>query len=227
MQKLDDKIVYTEKIVSSIYNGYSRSVFSEAIKILIKNKLILSEEKQILNVVLTNAKAIPGFFKKSYIIYLSNGILSENNLKNIKKQLFFELAVDVLKGNAIEKIEYNNENKDLFSLSLNNSVNVLFDSIGKNGEDFVFFSENKEVLRLKKNSECTITNDITFLEKDRNPFNIDNDHPEGVFVSYDLNKILKLEWVKQFRNAYSIIKKRTPVIYDEIYSFLDAIVPNG
>jgi hypothetical protein len=228
MQKFANKISFTQNIVASLYDNYTKSAFCGAIRVLIKDGLLDEEEKRIFSIITDKLKTIPDFLKKSYIIYLSNGILFEkdiNKINLVKKQLIFELSLQLLSYGLKEKIEYRNEDENLFSLCLNQSINIKFDSIKKEDENYIFNDNNKEVLRLNRNIQSSITKDICFLGQDKNPFNVDNDHPDEEFVAYDLKGIPKEEWVRQF--AYGIIKRKTPELYSEIYYFLDAIVPHG
>lgn len=231
MQELKSKISFTKEAITSIYDNYAKSVFCDAARILMQKGMLSHEEKRILAIATGKANSIGNFYRKSYVVYLSHGILWENDvekIKTIKKQLVFELAMSILGHNLEKKVFYNNDDEKLFSLFLNRQINVKFDSITKDGKFYVFHVNDKEALRLEKNRECAITEDIDFLEQDRNPFNADDDHPDAPeFTPYDLKNIPKEVWVRQFRAAYSLVKEKVPEIYDEIYYFLDAIVPHG
>jgi len=230
MQKLADEITFNQEIIKGIYNDYSRSVFCDAVRFLIENELLSQEEKQILKKVTDKIKTIPDFLRKSYFIYLSNGILSDDNITiidKIKTQLIFELVIRFLEYDLDKEIKFENNDKNLFSLGLNRPININFDSIKKNEKNYIFSKENNEVLKLNKNINYSIAKDIDFLEQDKNPFNVFVDHPDEEFVDYDLKGIPKERWVEQFRNAYEIIKENVPEIYDEIYYCLDALVPHG
>jgi len=230
MQKSTDKIHFTQKIIESLYDNYAKLVFCGAIRVLIEKKLLNTEEKQILSMVTGKIKETPDFLKKSYIIYLSNGILSEEKVEKImaiKGQLIFELAVQVLEYNLEKKINYTNKDENLYSLCLNQPIKKRFDYIVKCGEFYSFYKNGDEVYKIGKNNECNLTEDINFLVEDRNPFNTHSSHPDDVFVAYDLKEIPREKWVVQFKNAYKMIKENTPEIYNEIYYFLDAIVPHG
>jgi hypothetical protein len=230
IKKMTNEINFTQGIVKSFYNSYAILVLKDAVQILIKNKLLTKDDEEILKRTTAGIKTVKDFFKKSYIIYLSNGILSRKDIetiKTIKNQLMFELAIKTLLSGINESINYLNLDDNLFSLHLNQPINTNFNSIHKKNGNFIFYLNNKEVKKVKNNISCKITKYIDFLEKDKNPFNIDNTHPNVEFVSYDLNKIPKEKWILQFKNAYQIIKDNTPKIYQEIYPFLDAIVPHG
>ncbi|MBI2134847.1 hypothetical protein HYU09_02575 [Candidatus Woesearchaeota archaeon] len=230
MQELK-KIYFTKENATSLYNNYAKLAFCDAVRLLMRKAPLDQEEKDILVIATGEVNDIENFYRKSHIIYLSNRILLENDIKKIealKKQLIFELAVGILDLGLEKKVFYPNEDKSLFSLYLNQKVNAKFDSIAKNGKVYAFYKNGKEALRLEKNRQCTITENVDFLEKDKNPFNENNDHPDApVFTPYDLKNIPKEEWVRQFREAYSLIKEKVPEIYDEIHNFLDAIVPHG
>ena len=231
MQELKSKISFTKDVINSIYDNYAKSVFCDAARLLMQKGMLSHEEKRILSIATGKAVNIYGFFRKSCLIYLSNGILWENTIQkieDIKRQLMLELSLSILGHKLEKKVYYSNEDKNLFSLHLNQQVNLKFNSAAKDGKFYIFYENNNEALRLEKNKECAITKDIDFLEQDRNPFNVNDDHPDAPeFTPYDLKNIPKEEWVRQFRSAYSIIKEKVPDIYDEIYNFLDAIVPHG
>ena len=222
---------FTQEIIKSFYNRYAVLVLKDAVQILIKNKLLAKEDEEILKRTTTGIKTVKDFLKKSYIIYLSNGILFRKDIetiKIIKKQLMFELAIKTLLSGINKSINYINLDNNLFSLTLNQPIDAKFDSIHKKNNDFIFYLNNKEVKKVKTNISCKITKDIDFLEKDKNPFNVENDHPDAPeFIPYELKTIPKQEWVRQFRTAYGIIKNNIPEICDEICPFLDAIVPHG
>ena len=230
MQELKSKISFTKDVINSIYDNYAKSVFCDAARLLMQKGMLSHEEKRILSIATGKAVNIYGFFRKSCLIYLSNGILWENTIQkieDIKRQLMLELSLSILGHKLEKKVYYSNEDKNLFSLHLNQQVNLKFNSAVKDGKFYAFYENNNEALRMEKNKECSITKDIDFLEQDRNPFNVNDDHPDAPeFTPYDLKNIPKGEWVRQFRSAYSIIKEKVPDIYDEIYNFLDAIVPD-
>ena len=228
MQSLPNRMHYTKNAVESIYGEYSVRVFCNAIRKLIGLGFLRADEQKLLAEFTGKLKGDRGIIRKSHFIYLSNGILLEENPEKvaaIKSQLMLELAVRMLEAYPENKAYYRGENA--FSLGLNMEILPGFDSITKDNKDFVFYCNDDEVLRLGKNESWSITNDIGILEQDRNPFNVHGDHPDEEFIAYDLGGIPKEKWVAQFRNAYGTIQEKVPELYDEIYSFLDAIVPHG
>lgn len=230
MFKLNNKIAFTRDVITDVYNYYSKLAFCDAVRLLIKTNLLDNEDKSIILKATLAATESKNFLTKSYVIYLSNFILSENKMEKIlqiKKQLIFEIGIMLLEHNIEKKILFKNENKMLFSLRLNKHINKKFDVIKKRDNLYFFYYFNNEVLKIEKNNEFDITKDIDLLEDDRNPFNNHSDHPDQEFVAYDLGGIPKEKWVLQFRNAYKIIKEKVPEIYEEIYYFLDAVVPHG
>ena len=231
MQHIKNSISFTKDVIASLYSNYAKSVFHDAAAFLHKRGMLSHEEKQILIVAATKAMSIESFYRKSYIIYLSNAILWEKGIekiKSIKKQLMLELALGILSHGLDAKVFYYNEDKDLFSLYLNRNIDAKFDSISKRDDFFIFHKNRNEILKLKKNDQCAITENVDFLDKDKNPFNEKTDHPDApAFTPYDLRNIPKEEWVRQFRESYRTIKDKAPKIYDEIHLFLDAVVPHG
>lgn len=228
MQKL--AAAFSSEGIKSIHDNYSNFVFCEAMRHLIENGLLTDGEKTVIVKITDGIKNARGFLSKSCFIYFSNGILLEKDperIKKIKNQMIFELAISFLDRGMDKKISYANDDTKLFSLCLNRNVNAKFNSIEKDGKEYIFRDDGKEVLRLGKNPDCSITESVDFLEKDLNPFNAYGDHPDEEFVAYDLSGIPREGWVRQFRNAYSLIKEQVPEIYDEIYCFLDAVVPHG
>lgn len=228
MQSQINEMSFTKYAISRIYGEYSVAVFCDAVRRLIEKRILKGHEQKLLADATGRLKGDRGIVRKSHFVYLSNGILPEENperLETIKNQMMLELAL-MLAGHYPQKgIVYQGENA--FSLTLNREINTRFDSIRKDGKDFAFYCSEEEVLNLDKNTSWSITEDITLLEQDRNPFNVHSDHPDEEFVAYDLGGIPKEEWVRQFRNAYMMIREKVPEIYDEIYPFLDAIVPHG
>jgi len=229
--QLSNEIFFTKERLKQLYGEHSKMTFCDAIDALIKKSLLNAEEYELLQIITSDISYYPEFLRKSFFIYLSNGILLEtdkNTLFKIKNQILFELAIRYLECSLGTKVNYFNEDKNLFSVCLNKSAGMKFYSVGKEDDKYVFYNGEDAVLRLRKNGSCAIDRDIDFLEDDRNPFNVNNDHPDAEnFSAYDLGGIAKERWVEQFRDAYGLIKKNVPEIYEDIYYFLDAIVPHG
>ena len=226
---MENSIHFPQPVVASLYNGYARSVFSEAMRLLVSGKYLSAEERGILALVIEKGKLNPDFFRKSFIIYLSEGILMGKDVERtsqIKRQLFFELAVRLLMLGIEDQVAYGSSSP-IFSIGLNAAVPSAFGAISRKGDEYVFLQGEEKACMLMRNGACAITPDIDVLEQDSNPFNVNNDHPGEKFVSYDLGGIQKEKWVAQFRAAYALIKEKMPDIYEDIYYFLDAVVPHG
>lgn len=229
MGSMESSLHFPQPVVASLYNSYARSVFSGAMRLLVSEKSLSAGERGILALVMEKGRHDPDFFRKSFLIYLSEGVLTSKNAEGknqIRRQLFFELAMRLLMLGIEDQVAYGSSSP-LFSISLNARVPSAFDGISRKGGGYVFRREGEEVCTLMKNDACAIARDIDVLEQDNNPFNVNNDHPGEKFVSYDLGGIPREKWVAQFRAAYALIKGKVPDIYEDIYYFLDAVVPHG
>ena len=228
MQTPTLELSFPREIVSSIYGEYSTSVFCEAVRKIIGKCALKDYELGLLARATGLLKMSKEFVRTSYFVYLSNGIRLEQNpqkIEIIKNQLMLDLA---LRLSDIEPgISFPLEADHAFSLLLNREIPARFDAVKKDGSGFLFSQEGDKPIILDKNSFWSVTKDIAILEQDKNPFNVSGDHPDETFVAYDLGGIPKEKWIAQFRNAYRIIRERVPNIYNEIYEFLDAIVPHG
>jgi hypothetical protein len=219
---------YTREMVTGLYSALAKHAFSLALRRLIMDKSLTDEEKKIASAAMEKARALPGFFTKSFLIYLSNGIIDAKDrrkMEPIKDQLFLELGVRLLSANLENRIDLR-ISQDTFCLGLNRIIPACV-SFSKDGLCYAFKTEKGEILA-NKGTEYAITRDIDLLLEDKNPYNINNDHPDAPkFASYDLGGVPREKWTIQFRNAYALIKEKVPHIYDEVYPFLDAVVPHG
>jgi hypothetical protein len=210
-----------------LFDEYGSKIFSIVVKHLLKMKKLSKDEKSFLIMLIKKVKN-KSFFNKSYLIYISNGIISNNgNVDDLKKQLLFDLSVLSLQKDIIKRLPYSNDCANLYSLALNMSISCPFDSIEKEDDDYLFLKENKVVLKVKENKELEVIDGVNFLMQNKNPYHFKSYHPEVGFVEYDLGGKSLKEWIRQFRTAYSLIKKYSFDVYGEIIHFLDSIVPIG
>ncbi len=221
---------FTSQEVSVFYAQMARATFSASLRVMIEQRSLTEDQKKVASLVMDKARHIPEFFTKSYIIYLSNGIIdaaTQEQRKNIQEQLFLELCIRLLQFEMVERMQFFIP-REMFCLGLNRHVPPS-KAISRNEQGYLFHSEKSDLL-LQRNEECAVTENVNFLVEDRNPYNIHNDHPElkgQQFSSYDLGGVSREKWVSQFRDAYAIMKEKVPLIYDEICPFLDEIAPHG
>ena len=230
MQELHNECSFNKEIVGLLYSNSSKLVFCDAIRVLEERKLLSKYDKELINNILKKDSCSKKFFKKSFVTYLGNGVLyskDPQSMETIKDQLVFEIGIYSIKNDLETEIAYKNNDQKLFSITLNQKIDKKFDLIKKGRDTYKFYLNKTLILELKENEECNVLEDINFMEQDRNPFNEKDDHPEQEFVDYDLGGIQKKEWVRQFRTAYQIIKEKNPKMYEEIYGFLDAVVPHS
>jgi hypothetical protein len=212
------------------YAHMARAAFASALRAMIEQRTLTEEQKQIASLVMEKARHIPEFFTTSHIVYLSNGIVDAQTPEQAQcaqEQLFLELCVRLLQFKLVENIRFTIP-KEMFCLGLNMRVPPAT-ALSRAGNGLIFHTTDGNYT-LQKNEECAITEKVNFLVDDKNPYNIDNDHPDlkgQQFAAYDLGGVSREKWVSQFREAYALIKENVPVIYGEIYPFLDEIAPHG
>ncbi len=223
------RIYFTDGVVKDLYSQHTKAVFSDTVRMLLKGRLLTPEEGMIITRALKHSKEMQSLLSRSYVIYLCNGMLDAKDhaqIRRLKSQLLLELCVRMLSLGTEAKMPCKIDGID-FSIELNQEVPSVIDVVEKKDDSFIFSREGTVLASISKNRDSAITLDIFFLDKDRNPYNVNNDHPDQVFVAYDLGTKEKKEWVRQFKAAYKLVLEKTPQIYAEIYGFLDAVVPHG
>jgi len=218
---------FTKEVVLERYQSYAKTVFIFTIQTLLKCRNITKTEQNILSLSQKHALSKTPLYTHSSIIYLSNGILrnQQSNDQTVRHQWFLEVAIRLLAFGIVEKIDYQSQGG--FSLFLNQNINNPFDSIAKKDNDYLFFCDGGKTSSLTKNLSLMISPGVDFLSEDHNPFNTESNHPDVQFNSYDLGGKTREQWVTQFVNAYQIIKEYTNDIYTYISPFLDQLAPLG
>jgi len=219
----------TEKI-RKVYNSYCTQLSLDTIEYLLQLNTLAEEQKRVLYLAMESALTRGDFFRKSCFVYLANAIIAPDitEKKNLIAQSILECAVRILEDSRQGAIELSNDGILSFSVLLNQKIPNCFDQIKKDNDHFLFFKNNEMIFSCTKKYECAIAKDIDFLIADVNPFNKNITHPDAPpFSAYDLGGIPVSSWAQQFRDAYALIQEKVPSIYDEIYYFLDAIVPHG